>query len=409
MRRLLQNLFLLVMLMSIGVLTANSQDWNQWRGPERNGKVTGFKPPQTWPQQLTQVWKVPVGLGDATPALVKDRIYVYSKAGENEVLQCVDAKTGGQLWQSPGYPAPVVSGPAATHPGPRSSVAVAEGKAVAVGVAGDIACFDASSGKLLWRNEDYKGKVPQFFTGMSPLLNSGVVYAHLGGPAEGTFIAFDLASGAVRWKVDGDGPAYGSPVMMTVGGDKQIVFQSLTKIVSFNTADGKQLWEIATPVGTGRVQNATTPVVDGNKIYYTGLNNGVNAAEVRKEGNSWKTVPLWTNPEFSTSYNTPVLKAGFLYGLSNQNRLFCINASNGQTAWKDDTALQNFGSIVDAGEVMVVVTSNSFFVAFKPDGQKFNQLAMMKLPEEGIYAHPILSGDKIYIKDKENLTLYSIK
>jgi outer membrane protein assembly factor BamB len=354
------------------------------------------------------MWKVSVGLGDATPALVKDKIFIFSKVGENEVVQCLDAATGKQVWQSAGYPAPVVSGPAASHPGPRSSVTVAEGKLITVGVAGDIACFDASSGKLVWRNEDNKGQVPQFFTGMSPLINSGVCYAHLGGPQTGRFIAFDLATGAIKWKVEGEGPAYGSPVLLTIDGVKQIVFQAQTKLVSLNLTEGKQLWEFDTPVGTGRVQNATSPIVDQNKVYFTGLNNGVNAIEIKKEGNSFTVNKLWTNPDFSTGFSTPVLKDGFLYGLSSQSRLFCINAGTGQTAWKDETPLQNFGSLVDAGSVIIVLTSNSNFVVVKPDGQKYNQVALIKLAESGIYAHPILSGNRIFIKDSESLTLFTL-
>jgi len=389
-------------------IVSHSQDWPQWRGTNRDGKVTGFENPKTRPEQLTPTWKITVGLGDATPALVKDRIYVYSKTGENEVLQCIDAATGKQLWQLAGYPATAVTGPASSHPGPRSSVAVAEGKAVAIGVGGDIACFDAASGKLLWRNEDYKGQVPQFFTGMSPLISSGMCFAHLGGPKTGTFIAFDLTSGSIKWKVDGEAPPYGSPVLMTVDGTKQVVFQGQTKLVSFNLTDGKQLWELATPVGTGRVNNAASPVADGNRIYYTGLNNGVNAADIKKTGNSFTVSKLWTNPEFTTVYNTPVVKDGFLYGISSQSRLFCINAATGQTAWTDETALQNFGSIVDAGQVLIAVTSNSHFVVLRPDGQKFNKVAQLKLAETGIYSHPIVSGKRIFIKDVESLTLYTV-
>ena len=84
----------------LATLASHSQDWPQWRGTNRDGKVTGFTSPKTWPEQLTQKWKVTVGLGDATPALVKDRIYVYSKVGENEVLSCIDVATGKQIWQS---------------------------------------------------------------------------------------------------------------------------------------------------------------------------------------------------------------------------------------------------------------------------------------------------------------------
>jgi len=402
-------LFLLsVLILSMNMLSSQAQDWPQWRGINRDGKVTGFKAPQTWPQQLNQTWKVSVGFGDATPAMVNNKLYVFTRQADNEILQCIDPTTGKQVWQSAGYPAPVVSGPPASHPGPRSSVSVSEGKAVIVGVGGNIACYDAANGKLIWKNEDFKGVVPQFFTGMSPLITSGICYAHLGGPQTGQFIAFDLTTGAIKWKVEGEGPAYGSPVLMTIDGSKQIVFQAQTKLISFSLPDGKQLWEFATPVGTGRVQNATSPVVDQNKIYYTGLNNGVNAIEIKKEGNSFTVNKLWTNPDFSTGFSTPLLKDGFLYGLSNQSRLFCINASTGQTAWKDETPLQNFGSLVDAGSVIIALTSNSNFVVLKPDGQKYNQVALIKLVESSIYAHPILSGNRIFIKDNESLTLFTI-
>jgi outer membrane protein assembly factor BamB len=402
-------LLLSAMFLSVNLLIIKSQDWPQWRGVNRDGKVIGFKAPGTWPQQFTNTWKINVGLGDATPALVKDRLYVFAKVGDNEVLQCLDAVTGKQIWQSAGYPAVVVAGPASTHPGPRSSPSVSDGKVVTIGVAGDVSCFDAKSGKLIWRNEEYKGAVPQFFTSMSPLIDSGVCYVHLGGPQTGQIIAFDLSTGSVKWKVEGEGPAYGSPVLLSVDGSKQIVFQSLTKLISFNLADGKELWEFATPSGTGRVQNSATPVTDRNKVYFTGLNNGVNAIEIKKEGSSYAVIKLWTNPDYSTGYNTPILRDGFLYGLSNKNRLFCINAGTGQTAWADETVLQVFGSIVDCGSVLIVLTSNSNFVVLKPDGEKYSQVASIKLEENSIYAHPVITDNRIYIKDKESLTLFTLK
>ena len=394
-------------LLSVFLLTCQAQDWPQWRGVNRDGKVTGFHAPQTWPTQLKQVWKVSVGPGDATPALVNNRLYVFTRQGDNEVVQCLDASNGKQVWQSAGYPAMVVSGPPASHPGPRSSVSVSDGKVVTVGVGGDIACFDATNGKLLWRNEEFKGKVPRFYTGMSPLISSGVCYADLGGPNAGTFIAFDLATGAVKWKTDGEGPSYASPVLITIDGSKQILFQAQTKLISLNLADGKQMWECATPVGSGMVQIATTPVADQNRVFFTGLNNGVNAIEIKKAGNTFTVNKLWTNPDLSTSYNTPVVKDGFLYGLSNKGRLFCINAANGQTAWTDETAYQNFGSIVDAGSVMVALSSNGSFVVYKPDGTKFIRLAQIKVSENTIYAHPVLSGNRIFIKDSDSLICFS--
>ena len=60
---------------------AAGQDWPQWRGPNRDGAVTSFEEPASWPSELTEQWKVDVGLGYATPLLVGDRIYMYTRQG----------------------------------------------------------------------------------------------------------------------------------------------------------------------------------------------------------------------------------------------------------------------------------------------------------------------------------------
>lgn len=164
----------------IGILASGSayaQDWSQFRGMGRDGKVTGFKAPASWPSQLEQQWQVTVGSGDATPALVGKKIYTHTRQGDEEITRCIDAATGKELWKS-SYPASAVTGPAASHPGPRSSPAEASGKLVTFGVSGILTCLDASTGKTIWRKENPGGAVPQFFTGMSPLI------------AENTCIAF---------------------------------------------------------------------------------------------------------------------------------------------------------------------------------------------------------------------------
>ncbi len=405
----MKKLTLLTFVCLFSSVTCVAQDWPQWRGVNRDGKVTGFTAPQVWPGQLTQSCKVVIGSGDATPALVNNRLYVFSRQEGNEVLRCLDAISGKQIWKNQGVPSKDPTGPSASHPGPRSSVAVSDGKVITLGLWGDICCYDASDGSLLWKNDDYKGQVPQFGTGMSPLIDSGTCYADLGGPEKGTFIAFDLGTGSVKWKVEGEGPSYASPVLLTIDGNKQIVFQSLTKQVSFNTAHAKLLWEQETPVGSGRVQIATTPVVYQNKVFFTGLNNGVNAIEVKKQGDKYAVSQLWKNPDLSTGYNTPIIKDGYLYGFSGQGgKLFCINISNGATAWISDITFQSFGSLVDAGSVIIGLSGNSKFVVLRPDGQKYNQEALIELPEKGIYAYPVLSGKRIYIKDADSLIMFTL-
>jgi len=63
----------------------SATDVLQWRGANRDGVVTGFTAPAAWPEQLTQRWKIEVGTGYATPIVVGNRVYVFSRQGDDEV------------------------------------------------------------------------------------------------------------------------------------------------------------------------------------------------------------------------------------------------------------------------------------------------------------------------------------
>ena len=173
-----------------------AQDWPQWRGVDRDGKVTGFQAPQKWPSELKQNWKVSVGIGDATPALVKDKLYVFTRQDADEITQCLNADNGEEVWRSK-YAAKAVTGPAGRHPGPRSSPAVVGGKVVTLGVGGVLTCLDAATGEVLWRNDEFT-EVPTFFTAMSPIIVDDMCIAHLGAEGKGALVAFAMATGSQK-------------------------------------------------------------------------------------------------------------------------------------------------------------------------------------------------------------------
>jgi hypothetical protein len=49
----------------IGVVDGQNTtaDWPQWRGPNRDGTLATFVEPKTWPERLTERWKIDVGTG----------------------------------------------------------------------------------------------------------------------------------------------------------------------------------------------------------------------------------------------------------------------------------------------------------------------------------------------------------
>jgi len=388
---------------------AVAQDWPQWRGPNRDGKVRGFTAPRKWPKELTQKWKVTVGAGDATPALVGDKLYVFTRQGGDEVTLCLDAGTGKELWRDK-YAAQAVTGAPSRHPGPRSSPAVADGKVVTLGVGGVLSCLDATTSKVVWRKDPFPRVVPKFFTAMSPIIVDGMAIAQLGGKGNGAIIAYDLTTGDEKWRWADEGPEYASPALLTVKGTKQIVTLAEKSIVGIGVADGKLLWKLPfAPVG--RAYNAATPIVDGQTVIYTGGGRGTKAVKIEKQGDGFAAKELWSNPDIATQFNTPVLKDGLLFGLSNRSNLFCINAKTGQTAWTDATprGRGGFAAILDAGSCLLALPSNSELLVFEPSGKEYAELARIKVAETPTYAYPLIAGKRIYVKAQQTLAMWTIE
>ena len=89
--------------------------------------------------------------------------------------------------------------------------------------------------------------------------------------------------------------------------------------------------------------------------------------------------------------------------------------TDGRLLWEYDTpvgereiAFQSFGSLIDAGSLIVGLSGNSKFVVLNPNGQKFDAVSLIELTEKGIYAHPILSGNRIFIKGEASLILFTL-
>jgi outer membrane protein assembly factor BamB len=403
--RLTVSLFSGLLLLSLGP-SAPAQDWPQWRGPNRDDKVPGFTPPKTWPQEFHQKWKVSVGQADATPALAGGKLYVFARQDDNEVIQCLDAATGKAIWSNK-YEAMAAEGPAAKHPGPRSSPTVAEGKVITLGVRGTLSCLEAADGKLVWRKNDIKGW-PKFYTSMSPLVLNGLCVAQLGSSANGALVAYDLSTGAEKWKWSGDGPAYASPVVMSLGDTKLIVAQTDKRMVAVNAADGKLAWETPFAPSDMRGNNADTPIIDGQTILYTGSGRGTVAVQLEKQGDTFTAKQLWANTELSPRFCTPVLKDGLLYGLSDKAGFYCINAKTGQTAWSEPTSRGGFGSILDAGSALIALTPKSHLIVFQPSDKAYTEVASIKVADSDTYAQPVLAGDRLYIEDQDSVILWTL-
>ena len=407
-RTLAALLFAAAALIRVNGQSASPADWPQWRGPNRNAFIASFTPPVRWPEQLTQQWKVEVGLGYATPILVGDRVYMFARQGETESMTALDAVSGTQIWRR-GYEASFTmnSGAARHGPGPKSTPAYSDGRLFAIGMTGMVTAFDAANGRVLWQKPGVSPQ-PMFTThAFSPLVDRGLVFCHVGGHDQGALTAFDVKTGDVRWHWDGDGPGYGSPIVVEIDGTRQIVTLTQRKLISVEAATGNLLWE--RPYTTPSVTNAQTPNVLGNKIMFGDSGHPVQAFEVSMKGSQWVADAAWENGEVRMELSNAVLIKDTLFGLSvrNAGQYFAVDAKTGKTLWTSPPRQTPQAAIVGAGDFLFSLEADGELVILRASTTAFEVLHRYRVSANATWAPPVVSGSRFFIKDVDTLSLWT--
>jgi outer membrane protein assembly factor BamB len=409
MRTQQQILVAVMMLALAAAAAAQGPDWSQWRGPNRDGAVASFTEPKPWPDQLSQKWKVEVGPGYATPLVVGNRIYMFARQDENEVMSALDAATGKVLWQT-GYPAPFTMQKAAARhgPGPKSTPVFANGRLYSIGMTGVVTAFDAATGKQLWQKPG-STTVPMYTShSFSPLVERGVVIFHVGGHNEGALTAYDVNSGDVKWSWRGDGPGYGSPVVADFGGTRQIVTITQGKLVSVDAASGALLWErdFASPNFT----NSITPIVYAQTLIVGSGNIPTTAISVAKQGNQWVTATAWENADVPVRMSNGVIVRDMLFSLSTRNmgQYFSVDAKTGKTLWTSEGRQAGNASIVRAGDVVFSLEDDGDLVIFRGSPTAFDVVKRYKVADADTWTQPTISGNRVFVKDLSTLALWTL-
>jgi outer membrane protein assembly factor BamB len=260
---------------------------------------------------------------------------------------------------------------------------------------------------VLWRkqsSDDYLRLPYNSDTAMSPIIVDGECIVHVGIKTNGAMIAFDLADGEPKWKWSGDGPAFSSPVVMTVAGTKQLVTLSAKSVVGLSLAGGKLLWQVPFEAAQG---NNTTPIIDGQTVIYTGQGKGLFALRIEAQGDGFAATPIWTNAQLGARFTTPVLHNGRLFGYNGY--FFCADLQTGATLWTDTTNRGNSAALVDAGSVILAVTVNSELVVFGPSDKAYTEFARFKVARSETWAHPVVAGNRVFVRDRDSVTLWRIE
>jgi outer membrane protein assembly factor BamB len=381
------------------------QDYPQWRGLNRDGAASAFAEPASWPETLTRRWKVDVGEGYATPLVVADTVYVFTRRNGTEVMTALEAKTGRERWHT-NYPAPYAPAtPAAAHGvGPKATPLFHNGRLYSLGITGIVSAFDAATGKLAWQTPSAR-EHPSYGTAVSPVGDENLVVVHPGN--HGPLTAFDANSGAVKW-AGTDRGAYASPIIVQLGGIRQVVTMTQGSVLGVALSDGTRLWEY--PWLSRSTPSAITPILYQETLIVSSQAMGVAALKPTRRADKWVVDVVWETKDVSLFLSNPVVVGDTLFGLSEKARgqFFALDAKSGTVLWLGRPRQASNTAIVKAADLLLLLNDDAELIVARSSKNGFEPLKRYIVADSATWAQPAVSGNRFFIKDVTSLSLWTL-
>jgi lipocalin/outer membrane protein assembly factor BamB len=386
--------------------------WSQWRGPNRDGhSKDGDWPEELSEESLQQLWRVELGPSYSGPVLSDDLVFTTETRDETEeVVYAFDRKTGEERWQAKWTGAIKVPSFAASNGSWIRSTPAYDGERLYVaGMRDVLVCLDAKSGNEVWRVdfvEKFGSALPAFGFVCSPLVDNNDVYVQAGGGVA----KLDKLSGEIIWRSleDGggmNGSAFSSPIIATVAGKRQLVVQTRTELAGLDLDSGDVLWKQSVPAFQG--MNILTPLVVNDAIFTSSYRNRSWLYEVSKVNGSYKVATAW---DINTQgyMSTPVMIDGHAYMHLQNGRFTCLNLSNGERTWTSET-YGKYASLVARGGKILALIADGRLLLLAANPEEFSLLGEAKLTNQETWAHLAVSGEGIYVRELNALSAYRWK
>ena len=392
-------------------LLASGADWPQFLGPRRNAVSTETGLLQTWDAKGPPVlWQKNVGEGfERLPVIAGDRLILFHRIDNDEVVECLDAANGKRLWKHTNptkYQDPLGKGD-----GPRSTPLVAGERVYTLSPGGDASVRETGE----WRyglaaelQEDYAVPPSFFGVGTSPILEGGRLLVNVGGKDAG-IVAFDKDTGKEVWKAAGDGASYSSPVAATIDGVRHVIFFTREGIVSVDPATGAVRFSKRWRSRMNASVNAATPVVVDDQLFFTACYD-TGAILVRAKKDSIEEV--WNNDRsLSCHFGTPVYHEGCLYGFHGRQEagteMRCVDLKTGKVHWSKEGF--GCGSMIVAEGNLIVLGEGGDLVLVECKSDKYREKARAAVLTNPCRSKLALANGRLYARDNTKLMCWNVR
>lgn len=386
--------------------------WPQWRGPTRDGQLAG----PVWPDRLTkeslqQAWRIPLGPSYSGPIVGEELVFTTeTKNKEKEIVYALDRRSGKERWRAEWKGAMTVSFFAAANGSWIRSTPAYDGERLYVaGMRDVLVCLDAKTGKELWRVdfvEKLKTPLPSFGFVCSPLVDGEALYVQAGA----SVAKLEKKSGKILWRALEDkggmlGSAFSSPVIATLAKKRQLVVQTREKLAGIDLDTGEVLWSQVVPSFRG--MNILTPVVVGDTIFTSSYQNKSWLYKVSQEKGGWSVSQLWTS-DAQGYMSTPVVINSHAYIHLQNQRFTCIDLKTGNKTWTSGP-FGKYCSLVAQGSRILALDQRGTLLLLEANPEKFALIDSHKISNDETWAHLAVSGDELYVRELNALAMYRWK
>jgi outer membrane protein assembly factor BamB len=370
--------------------TAQAADWPNWRGPNHNGISNEKGWLTTWPEAGPKVlWEKTLGTGFASMAIADGRVYAMGNIKGNDILYCLNADTGKEIWKK-SYPCPIFVD---SHEGGPCATPTVDGDSVyTLSKNGDAIRFKKATGEVVWHkklNKDLGFKHPKWKFAGSAFIIDNMVILNVGSYG----IALNKADGSIIWENGKGASGYSTAVPFKMDGKKCIALFTAKEMVALVPKTGKILWKI--PWKTSYNVNAADAVIEGNKIF---LSSGYNTGCAVYTFGSSDFTQDWKNKNIRNHFNSCVLWKGYIYGVDDNKSVSCLDFKTGQVKW----AQKGFGkgSLMLADGKLIILSDNGKLAIAEASPTEYKELASAQiLPKKKCWTVPVLANGRIYARN----------
>jgi hypothetical protein len=394
-----------------GVAGALGADWPQFLGPARNSTSSETGLCQTWPASGPPVvWAKEIGAGFSGPVVAGGRLILFHRLENNEIVACLDAATGQELWKYP-YPT-TYQDKYGKDEGPRASPLIARNRVYTLGADGRLLCLELDNGKKVWDKAllaEYE--VPESFFGVatSPLLEGDLLLVNVGGKEAG-IVAFDKDNGREVWKATSHEASYSSPVVATLDGKRQAIFFTREGIVFLDPRTGQVNFSKHWRARLHASVNAATPVLVDDYVFVSAsYGTGAILLRAHKDGveEVWKADNILSN-----HYTTSVYDKGYLFGFDGRQeggaaQLRCVELKTGKVAWTKEG--YGCGSMILADGNLVILHEDGDLILVEATSAAYKEKARATMLTSPCRSPLALADGRLYGRDTKRLVCWNLK